>query len=341
MHKRTGVLLVNLGTPDSPAPKDVFRYLNEFLTDGRVLDFSWVKRQCLARGIIVPARYKQSARQYQEIWTAEGSPLLVHGRAVQEKLQRILGDSYKVALAMRYQNPSIAKGLEELRKELLDEIIIFPLFPQYASATTGSIFQKVMDHLKRWEVIPKLTFIDHFYKHPAFIEAICDRGRQHLLRDYDFVLFSFHGLPERHLHKASPCKGCLTTKCCEKIHFQNRFCYKAQCHATANAIAERLNIDSSRYQICFQSRLGKEPWIQPYTNVVLSECAKKGYQKLLVFSPAFVCDCLETTFEIGREYAKEFIQKGGKELKLVEGLNSHPLWIEALKAMIQNPTPSS
>lgn len=334
MKTRTGVLLVNLGTPDSAQPKDVFRYLNEFLTDGRVLDFSWLKRQLLARGLIVPFRYKQSAEQYRQLWTSEGSPLLVHGLALKGKVQTSLGDDFKVVLAMRYQNPSIVKGLEDLKREGVDEIIIFPLFPQYASATTGSIHQKVMDHVKKWQVIPKLTFVNSFYDHPAFIEAFCQRGSQYPIESYDHVLFSFHGLPERHLRKADPVSDCLNKSCCDTINKNNQFCYKAQCHATARAIADKLKIPKSKFKICFQSRLGKDPWIQPYTSDEVKTCAKMGHKKVLVFCPAFVCDCLETTFEIGHEYGKEFKDAGGEELRLVEGLNSESSWVEALKTMI-------
>lgn len=337
MHPNpTGILLVNLGTPDSHSKADVFRYLNEFLTDGRVIDFPWLRRQLLVRGIIVPFRYRQSAKLYRHLWTEEGSPLLVYGKAVQEKLQTSLGDQFKVSLAMRYQNPSISSGLEELKQARVKELIIFPLFPQYASATTGSVHQKVMEHVKNWEVIPKLTFINSYYDHPAFIEAFCQRGQQYPLSAYDHILFSFHGLPERQLRKADCGKQCLTSDCCKKINAVNQFCYKAQCHATALAIANTLNIPSNRYTICFQSRLGKDPWIQPYTSDVIESCAKQGYKKLLVFCPAFVCDCLETLTEISVEYQAFFKEKGGEELQLVEGLNTHPAWIQALHTIVMN-----
>ena len=332
MSNPIGVLLINLGTPDSYRSWDVFRYLNEFLTDARVIDLPWLKRQLLSRGIIVPFRFRQSAKLYKHLWTKEGSPLLVHGRAVQSKLQESLGQDYKVVLAMRYQQPSIQAGLAELKEANVKEIIIFPLFPQYASATTGSVHQKVMDFVRQWDFIPKLTFINSYADHPEFIKAFCDRGKEYSIQGYDHILFSFHGLPERHLNKADPCNHCLTPNCCQ-LASENTFCYKAQCYKTANGIATRLNIQN--YTICFQSRLGKDPWIQPYTLDMIKECASKGYKKVLVFCPAFVCDCLETTCEITEEYGLEFKKLGGEKLQLVEGLNSHPSWINGLKTIVQ------
>lgn len=334
MKNKTGVLLVNLGTPNSPKPADVFRYLNEFLTDERVIDLPWLKRQCLVRGVIVPTRYRQSAQLYQKIWTDKGSPLLIHGEAVQTKLQEALGDDYHVALAMRYQNPSIPSVLSALEKARLDELIILPLFPQYASATTGSVHQKVMESIKEWNVIPKLTFIDSFYDHPEFISALCERAANYELQSYDHILFSFHGLPERQIRKADSRGECLTENCCQRECGSNRNCYKGQCYGTARAMARQLGLRDDSYTICFQSRLGKEPWLEPYTQEVIREYAAKGLQRMLVFCPAFVCDCLETTCEIAYEYAHEFKTLGGKELQLVEGLNDHPAWIAALKQMI-------
>lgn len=323
-----GVLLVNLGTPNSPKPSDVYRYLTEFLTDARVIDYPRWKRELLVRGIIVPFRFRQSAALYKKLWTSEGSPLLIHSQNDARLLQESLGPTYKVELAMRYQNPSIQKGLNSLRDSQVSEIIVLPLFPQYASATTGSIQQKVMEIVKEWPTIPKMTFISSYETDPRMIEAFCERGRKYPIESYDGVLFSFHGLPMRQIKKADCTNTCLSSKCCEKLEARNRHCYSAQCYATARAIAMSLSIKN--YQICFQSRLGNEPWLQPYASDILHECAAKGMKKLLVFSPSFVSDCLETTLEIGEEYAAEFIQAGGKSLQLVEGLNSHPLWIEAL-----------
>lgn len=333
-NKLIGILLVNLGTPNSFKSGDVFRYLNEFLTDRRVIDIPWIQRQCLVRGFIVPTRYRQSSELYQRLWTNEGSPLLVHGKAVQQKLQESLGSQFKVVLAMRYQNPSIEKELEALKKLQIDSLIVLPLFPQYASATTGSVHQKIMEKIKNWEIIPKLTFINSFFDHPAFIDAFCTRAQQYDLSFYDHVIFSFHGLPERQILKADKSSTCLTSTCCQSICQKNAYCYKAQCYATARAIAKQLKINEKDHTVCFQSRLGKDPWIKPYTSDVLKQCATNGNKRLLVFSPSFVCDCLETICEISYEYQEEFIQWGGETLQLVEGLNSHPKWIEGLKNLV-------
>lgn len=313
-----GLLLVNLGTPDSYRNRDVYRYLIEFLTDERVIDVPWWRRQLLVRGFIVPSRYRESAKLYRKIWTEQGSPLLVHGRAVQEKLQEALGETFTVALGMRYQNPSIASALDELQKQELTHLIVLPLFPQYASATTGSVHQKVMEHLKQWKVIPKVTFVNSFSTHPGFIDPLCEIGQEYRPDDYDHILFSFHGLPESQVMKESP------------------FCYVNQCYATAQAMADKLKMGKGHYSISFQSRLGKDPWVQPYTTDLLQEFVKQNKKKILVFCPSFVCDCLETTCEIGIEYQHQFRRWGGEHLQLVEGLNSHPSWIHGLKQIIHD-----
>lgn len=316
MHPRTGVLLVNLGTPASPAPRDVYRYLIEFLTDGRVIDMPWLKRQLLVRGLIVPFRYKQSAESYQAIWTDKGSPLMVYGREVQHLLQKSLGGTFHVELAMRYQQPSLKSSIDSLLEKEVSNVLVLPLFPQYASATTGSVHQRVMELLAKRTIIPKVVMVDSYPEDPKMIEAFALAAGNKDWRNYDHVLLSFHGLPERQLIPGS------------------KFCYAAQCRQTAHALAKFMGMPESHYSICFQSRLGKEPWIQPYTSDAIKQCAEKGYKKVLVFCPSFVCDCLETIHEIGVEYAHEFKEYGGERLDLVEGLNAHPKWIEALHDMV-------
>lgn len=319
------LLLVNLGTPDSPQPKDVFRYLIEFLTDGRVIDIPWLKRQLLVRGIIVPTRYKESSRNYQAVWTEEGSPLMIHTLALKNKVEKLVDPDTTVAIAMRYQNPSLEKELEKLKNS--DEITIVPLFPQYASATTGSIHEKVMRIVSKWEVIPSLKFINNFYDHPLFIQAFADQYKPFESSRYDHVLFSFHGLPVRQLLKChAVCKS--KPDCCLSINESNKNCYSAQCHRTAKLLAEKLNIQN--YTITFQSRLGKEPWIEPYTIDTIKKLADEGAKKLLVFCPAFVSDCLETIHEIGVEYAHEFQKLGGEKLDLVPSLNSSDTFAELI-----------
>lgn len=335
MPKPTGVLLVNLGTPHSPKPSHVYRYLIEFLSDPRVIDFSWLKRQLLVRGLIVPFRYRNSAKSYAEIWTKEGSPLLVHSQNLVNALQTSLGTDYKIYLAMRYQSPSIKNILDTIKNDNLDRLIVLPLFPQYASATTGSVQQEVMKHLSQWPVIPKVNFINHFATHPKFIQAVAEIGKGYPLENYDHIIFSFHGLPESHIKKADYSGCCLKTNCCNKLQSHNLSCYKAQCHGTAQGIVQALQIPEGKYSITFQSRLGKEPWLNPFTSERLDQLVKENKKRVLVFSPAFVCDCLETLHEIAIEYKHSFIQQGGQTLDLVRGLNDHPLWVEAVSTIIK------
>lgn len=332
-----GVLIVNLGTPDTQHPNDVRKYLTEFLTDRRVIDIPWLKRQILVRGIIVPNRYKESASNYERIWSEGGSPLKIYGENVRDKLQGSLGDRFRVELAMRYQNPSIICSLEKLKH--CSELVVIPLFPQYASATTGSVHQKVMEVISKWIKIPELHFVNSYPTQAEMIEAFCERGKECNISDYDHVVFSFHGLPEKHIRNADLNNFCLNdSNCCTVLCDKNKTCYSAQCHATAHAIAGNLDLCSNDYSISFQSRLGKDPWIKPYTLDTLMDLLQKNKKKVLVFSPAFVCDCLETIDEIGREYRNEFMNNGGEVLNLVQGLNDHPKWIEALKTLVMENT---
>ncbi len=338
--KKIGILLVNLGTPASPHPKDVRHYLNEFLMDGRVIDKPWLTRFFLVRGLIVPFRYKSSAKAYQQIWTKEGSPLLVHGENLRRDLQQELGEDFIVEIGMCYQNPSLKKALDTLLKKEVSRLLVLPLYPHYASATTGSVHQKVMGILSKQQLIPEVTFVDHFFDHPGLINAFCEVAKKHSLSTFDHFLFSFHGLPERQLTKVD-CHGrCLASNtCCKTVTQYNRSCYSAQCHATATAIVKALEIPQKSYSISFQSRLGKEPWLSPYTSKTITTLAKEKKNKILVFCPSFVCDCLETLYEIGIEYSHEFKAAGGENLTLVEGLNNHPSWIQGIKNIILDRLP--
>jgi len=333
---KKGVLLVNLGTPDKPTGSAVYRYLQQFLLDPRVIDYNWLLRNFLVRGIIVPLRFRSSAKLYQQLWTEEGSPLKVYGEKLEEGVRQLLGPDYEVALAMRYQNPSIAAGIDQLLEKQVSEIIVFPLFAQYASATTGSVHEEVMRILSKKESIPNLKLINSYYDNEAMIDVYIENARRFDLTEYDHFLFSFHGLPERQLINADDCNHCIKTdNCCQTISIKNQFCYSAQCHATAFAIAEKMNIPKEKFTVCFQSRLGPEKWVQPYTSKVLEERAEKGDKKLLVFSPAFVADCLETTIEISVEYQEEFEEMGGEKVDLVPSLNDHPKWMEAVADMVR------
>lgn len=334
MNKK-GVLLVNLGTPDSPSYGALRRYLNQFLTDRRVIDLPWLFRNMLFKGIVVPIRSGKVSKLYQRLWTPDGSPLKVYGERVAQGVGQELGDEYIVELAMRYQNPSIESALLSLRDQGVSEIIIFPLFPQYASATTGSVHEEVMRIMSRWEQIPNLRLINSYYDHPDVIKLYADRARLHDLDSYDHFIFSFHGVPQRYLKKENNHCQC-NVECCQNMVSANQFCYSAQCHQTAKAIAKELNISEDKYTVSYQSRFGPEEWIQPYTDVVIEEQLEHGHKNLLVFSPAFVADCLETTIEIGYEYKEEFIEAGGERLDLVESLNDDPRWIAAISEIVRS-----
>ncbi|MDX2301826.1 MAG: ferrochelatase [Microscillaceae bacterium] len=347
---KTGVFLVNLGTPDSPSTPDVRKYLREFLMDARVIDIPFIPRFMLVNMIIAPFRAPKSAKIYREVWEERGSPLKFYGEDITRMLQEALGENYKVVLGMRYQSPSIASALEQFRAENIEKIVVLPLFPQYASATTGSVKEKVMDIVKKWQIIPEISFIHSYFDHPLFIKAFAEKGQKYLLGNenhhYDHVIFSYHGLPERQIRKGDSTGLCLKTakenpslasqaNCCATLHAGNRSCYRAQCFETTRLLAEVLGIAQEDYTVCFQSRLGSDPWIKPYTEDIIKELVKKGKKKVLAFSPSFVADCLETTVEIGEEYKEVFEKEGGEHWQLVESLNDSQLWVEALKALVE------
>ncbi|HEY1023842.1 MAG TPA: ferrochelatase [Sphingobacteriaceae bacterium] len=329
---KKGILIVNLGTPDSPSVSDVRKYLDEFLMDGRVIDINPIGRALLVKGIIVPFRGPKSAKTYQKVWTENGSPLMYYGLRVAELLQTKLGDAYHVELAMRYQNPSIDSALRKLKDAGISSIKVIALFPQYASATTGSIHDKVMEIVRTWQTIPDISFVNSFHDDEQVIEVFAENGLKYQPQTFDHILFSFHGLPQRQLIKGDDTKRhCLqSADCCARLTSVNKFCYSAQSYDTARLIAEKLNIPKEKYTVTFQSRLGKDPWAQPYTSDVIHDLAKKGARRVLVFCPAFVADCLETIYEIAEEYDEEFRELGGEKVQLVESLNESPKWIDAL-----------
>jgi ferrochelatase len=332
----TAILLVNLGTPDSPASADVRKYLREFLSDRRVVDIGAIGRFLLVNLIIAPFRAPKSAKVYKQLWTERGSPLLFYGRDVQQMLQQELSEGYTVRLAMRYQSPSIASELEKLRIEQICKIIVLPLFPQYASATTGSVHEEVMRCLRQWEQIPHITMLDTYANNAAMISVYAELGRKYMQeRQFDHIIFSYHGLPERQLRKADPNKRCITDKnCCTVYHEGNRLCYRAQCLETSRLLAKELGLSPDQYTTSFQSRLGTDPWIRPYTDETIEKLVAEGKKNILAFSPSFVADCLETTIEIGKEYKELFEEKGGEHWQMVESLNNHPRWVQALKEMV-------
>ncbi|HSD62819.1 MAG TPA: ferrochelatase [Ignavibacteriaceae bacterium] len=332
---KTGVLLIQLGTPDSPSVPDVRKYLREFLNDPRVIDIPWLPRKILVNLIIVPFRAPKSAKVYQKLWTDRGSPLLFYSESLKSKLQKKMGEEYDIELAMRYQNPSMDEVLERLRKKNYNRILILPLFPQYASATSGSAVDKAMKIIKKWWVIPEIKMVTQFWEDEGYLNSFAERGKQYNLNEYEHVLFSYHGLPVRQVDKVHfDGKPCSEHNCENEITEENKYCYKAQSYATTRTLTERLNIPADKYTVCFQSRLNKN-WLTPFTDKTIIELANKGAKKLLVFSPAFVADCLETVIEIADEYQHLFKAHGGEKLQLVESLNDDDGWVEALKVLIK------
>lgn len=332
---KTGVLLVNLGTPDSTKTSDVRKYLREFLMDKRVIDIPFLFRWLLVNLIIAPFRSPKSAKEYRKLWVERGSPLKFYGEDVKDMLQAELDENYVVALGMRYQSPSIKGALEELRNQKVAKIIVVPLFPQYASATSGSVHDKVMEIVQTWQIIPQINFISTFVEEPGFYKTFASLGKKYLDKhNYDHVIFSFHGLPERQIKKGSVENYCKLGSCCNAYHDKNRFCYRAQCFQTARLIANELDLPEDKYTVTFQSRLGNDPWIKPYTDDILKTLAKEGKKSVLAFSPAFVSDCLETTIEVGEEFKEEFEEAGGERWDLVESLNDNKDWVLTLKSLV-------
>jgi protoporphyrin/coproporphyrin ferrochelatase len=332
----TGLLLINLGTPESPKPSDVRPYLREFLSDPRVIDIPPLLRFLLLNLVILPFRPKKSGEAYEKIWTERGSPLLFHGRDLAEKVQQRLGGDCAVELAMRYGNPSIREGLSRLRARGVDRIVVFPLFPQYSSAATGSALEKVFTEAAKLWNTPYLSVVEPFYDHPAFLDALARVARPVLdSAAAEVVVFSFHGLPERHCIKSDESGAhCFKSPdCCERIVQANRHCYRAQCVATARGLAERLGVPEEKRVVCFQSRLGRTPWIRPYTDEVIVDLARRGVKRAAILSPAFVADCLETLEELGIRAAESFRSEGGEELRLVPAVNAEDFWADGVVAI--------
>jgi ferrochelatase len=328
------VLLVNLGSPDSPSVPDVRRYLREFLMDGRVLDVNWFVRFCIVHFAILPSRPKQSAHAYKSVWAPDGSPLIAISRRLQAKLQAKA--NLPIELAMRYQNPSIPDAIRRLAAQGIDHVLIIPLFPHYAMSSYETAVVRVKEVAAtvapgmRFEVEPP------FFDHPDYIAALVAGAREHLDRGYDHLLFSFHGLPERHLRKADPtgCHCLATPECCQTPSPARATCYRAQCFKTVAAFVAKAGVPKEKYSVAFQSRLGRDPWLKPYTDLELPRLVTQGAKRLLVVCPAFVSDCLETLEEIGIRGKETFLNAGGSQFTLIPCLNEHPLWVEALSGMV-------
>jgi ferrochelatase len=328
------VLLVNLGSPDSPSVPDVRRYLREFLMDPRVLDVSWTVRFCIVNFAILPSRPKQSGHAYQSIWTKEGSPLIVISRHLRAKLQERV--SLPVTLAMRYRNPSIPAAIQALAEKGADEVLVIPLFPHYAMSSFESAVERVKEVGASLAPGMKFRIQPPFFDHPDYVAAMVANARESLDAGYDHLLFSYHGLPERQLRKSDPTgHHCLAAPgCCETASPAHATCYRAQAFKTVAAFVARAGIPREKYSVAFQSRLGRDPWLKPYTDHVIPELAAKGVKRLQVICPAFVSDCLETLEEIGIRGRESFLGAGGADFKLIPCMNEHPQWIAALEKMV-------
>ena len=326
------VLLVNLGSPDSPSVSDVRRYLNEFLMDGRVLDVAWPLRRFIV-GMILINRPKESAHAYEKIWTKDGSPLVVTSKHVQAVLQKRV--SVPVELAMRYQSPSIEFAVKNLADKGVNDLLLITLFPHYAMSSYETAVVRVQEVVAKLAPRMKVTVQPPFYNAPEYIEALVASAAEFLKQGYDHLLFSYHGIPERHLRKSDP-TGCHCLKvenCCEVASPAHATCYRAQCFATTAAFVRLAGVPEEKYSVSFQSRLGKDPWLKPYTDHELPRLAQEGKKRMLVICPSFVSDCLETIEEIGMRGCEQFMAASGKEFTRIPCMNEHPLWIVALEKM--------
>ncbi len=331
---KKALLLVNLGTPDKPTYLSVFKYLRQFLMDGRVININPFLRFVLVNFIICPTRSFSSTKVYKEVWDKNtGSPLLHNTTKLAEKLVNKVED-YDVYFAMRYQNPSIESVINKILETNPDEITVLPLFPHYAAATTGSVYQEISRVISKKWVVPNIRFINQFYDNEKFINAWVDKASKFDLNTYDKVIFSYHGIPNSHVDNVYPDSLCSDHNCESEVTNENKFCYKATTYETTKILASRLNLSPDKYQVTFQSRLTNK-WLTPFTDEVLESLPTNGNKNVLVFSPAFTADCLETIIEIGDEYKELFLEAGGEKLDYVESLNYSDLWADAIIDIIK------
>lgn len=330
---KTSVLLINLGTPDSPKTADVRKYLREFLNDRRVINIPWLWRKLLVNLVIVPFRSIKSAKLYSRIWTTEGSPLLTFTKKLRDALRVELNDTYEVEMAMRYGNPSLNTLLKQLEKQHPERIILIPLYPQYASSTSGSTLEMAFKLIGKWKNIPEVKFVHHFHDYPGFINAYTQRINQYNPKSFDHIIMSYHGLPLSHIHDAHVGNDCEVLGCSYKRDDYNNYCYLASCYETSRLLAESLNLTKEKYTVSFQSRLSKN-WTKPFTDEVIKDLVTNGKKRILVISPSFVTDCLETVYELGEELKDEFEKNGGDQFTLVESLNELDFWVHTISKMV-------
>ncbi|HAV01798.1 MAG TPA: ferrochelatase [Chryseobacterium sp.] len=331
---KKGILLVNLGSPRSTKVSDVKEYLDEFLMDERVIDYRWFFRTLLVRGIILNTRPKKSAAAYETVWTSEGSPLILITEQIQQKLQQRV--DVPVEIGMRYAEPSIETGLRKLTDQGVTEIVLFPLYPQYAMSTTETVIEKAEEVRKKSFPGIKIHYVQPFYNREMYINCLAESIREKLPAEFDALQFSYHGVPERHIYKTDPTNTCNLNDCCSRPENpSHQFCYRHQCYRTTELVIEKLGIPKEKTIVSFQSRLGKDKWIEPYTDETLENLPKKGVKKLAVVCPAFVSDCLETLEEIAMEGQEEFLKAGGESFHYLPCLNDEDTWIEVVKNLCE------
>jgi len=331
-NSKKGIVLMNLGSPDSTKVADLRKYLDEFLMDERVIDKPWLFRALLVKGIIVPFRAPKSAEAYEKIWTDEGSPLIVHTKHLQKALQARIDEP--VEIAMRYGNPTPADAYEALlrKQPKINEVIVLPLYPHYAMSSYETAVEYMKEVYNKKKYPFKLSFIPPFYKEENYLNALAENIRPYLNQKYDHILFSYHGIPERHIRKSdvTGCHCLQSENCCEVDSPAHQFCYRHQVKTTTKLVTEKLGIPTDKYSISFQSRLGKG-WLEPFTDFRLAEMPKEGIKNLLILCPAFVSDCLETLEEIAMRGKEVFMLAGGESFTMIPCLNTHPLWVDAVE----------
>ncbi len=326
---KTCVLLINLGTPESSDFLSVYRYLTEFLNDPRVIDLPVLARFILVNLLVIPSRCKKTTEAYKKIITPEGSPLLVNSQKLKNAVAKELGEEYEVEIAMRYGKPCIQSALKNLKHS--NHLIVIPLFPHYSSAATGSAIAQLLQELAHLQNIPEIKIIRDFYNDPGFIQSYASNIKEKLgEKKPDLILFSYHGLPERHINKSGCQAKCDRLHACPKISTDNLYCYRAQCYATSQLLADALGLEPHQYQVAFQSRLGRTPWIKPYTDLVLNQLREQSIKSIAVVSPSFVADCLETLEEINIRMREQWRLAGGSEFIFIPCLNDHPAWVKTL-----------
>ncbi|WHF51391.1 ferrochelatase [Chryseobacterium gotjawalense] len=331
---KKGILLVNLGSPKSTKVEDVKEYLDEFLMDEKVIDYRWFFRTLLVRGIILNTRPKKSAAAYETVWTEEGSPLIFITERIQKKLQKLV--DVPVEIGMRYAEPSIETGIRKLTEQGVTEIVLFPLYPQYAMSTTETVIEKAEDVRKKHFPDIKINYVQPFYNREIYIDCLAESIREKLPENFDALQFSYHGVPERHIFKTDPTKTCNLNDCCSRdSNPSHQFCYRHQCFKVTEEVIKKLNLPKEKVLVTFQSRLGNDKWMEPYTDVTLENLSKKGIKNLAIVCPAFVSDCLETLEEISVEGKEQFMHGGGENYHYIPCLNDEDRWIDVVKTLCE------